>query len=247
MTRVTNIVKRKRKYVSDDAPMVDRDSGEPSSSKRLKLEAGRNSSKSAFSKNAGKGGKVVKGLKGLWGHDGNLVFDNDADTDATDASLPADRAVASEQRRRRRVDERMASKTCFACRESGHTAKECPTAVGEGRSTVGICYKYATLGFSRSAIQIAYHHSLIMVLCHTKDAVRINTLFLVAESQTTNSTPFHSRNALCVHKRAIFPGLVRTTPKVCTLTAEAVNYAAKTIILRRTVPHGSQVYTLFIY
>jgi len=153
MTRVTNLVKRKRKYVSDDTPMVDRDSGEPSSSKRLKLEAGQILSTSAFSKNARKGGKVVKGLEGTRGDDGNLMFDNDADTDA---SLLADRAVASEKRRRRRVEERMAVKTCFACRGSGHTAKECPTAVGEGRSTVGICYKYATLGFSRSAIQIAY-------------------------------------------------------------------------------------------
>jgi hypothetical protein len=140
----------------------------------------------------------------------------------------------------------MAVKTCFACRESGHTAKECPTAVGEGRSTVGICYKYATLGFSHSAIQIAYHHPFIMVLRHTKDAVRGNTHFLVAKSQKTDSTPFHLRNALCVHKRVIFLDLVRTTPRACTLTEEAVNYAAKTIISRRTVLHGSQVHMLFL-
>lgn len=63
MTRVTNPSKRKRKYVSDDMPMANRDDGEPSSSKRLKSGAGQNSSR-AFSKNARKGGKPAQGLKG---------------------------------------------------------------------------------------------------------------------------------------------------------------------------------------
>ncbi|KAF8322073.1 hypothetical protein DL93DRAFT_2027444, partial [Clavulina sp. PMI_390] len=49
----------------------------------------------------------------------------------------------SEKRRLKRIDDRNADKTCFACRESGHTARDCPNAVSvdQGRSTVGICYR----------------------------------------------------------------------------------------------------------
>ncbi|KLO11729.1 hypothetical protein SCHPADRAFT_830574, partial [Schizopora paradoxa] len=35
---------------------------------------------------------------------------------------------ASEQRRLQRIGERQANTTCFACREKGHAAKDCPTA-----------------------------------------------------------------------------------------------------------------------
>ncbi|KAI0084925.1 hypothetical protein BDY19DRAFT_997326 [Irpex rosettiformis] len=39
------------------------------------------------------------------------------------------RKAASEQRRLRRQDERMADVTCFACREIGHAARSCPKAI----------------------------------------------------------------------------------------------------------------------
>ncbi|KAH6897531.1 zinc knuckle family protein [Coprinopsis sp. MPI-PUGE-AT-0042] len=60
-----------------------------------------------------------------------------------------------EQRRLKRIEERLAGTTCFACREKGHAAKDCPkaaTLVPEGdegdveanpqlRKAVGICYR----------------------------------------------------------------------------------------------------------
>lgn len=63
------------------------------------------------------------------------------------------RKAASEQRRLRREGERSADTTCFACREKGHAARNCPQAIapnaldGEGsmsktgRQAVGICYR----------------------------------------------------------------------------------------------------------
>lgn len=59
----------------------------------------------------------------------------------------SDKAAATEQRRIRRIDERNADTTCFACRQSGHTARDCPNAVSveEGKSAVGICYRCATI------------------------------------------------------------------------------------------------------
>ncbi|KAF5375130.1 hypothetical protein D9758_000416 [Tetrapyrgos nigripes] len=49
----------------------------------------------------------------------------------------------SEQRRQKRIDEKKASTTCFACREQGHSAKECPKAGNGDRATkvVGMCYR----------------------------------------------------------------------------------------------------------
>lgn len=56
------------------------------------------------------------------------------------------------------MQERNADTTCFACRERGHTARDCTKSIvadaleGErgkrgvrsGRDAVGICYRYAT-------------------------------------------------------------------------------------------------------
>ena len=52
-------------------------------------------------------------------------------------------AAASESRRQRRVDERMAEKTCFACRQKGHAAKDCPSnsELGGKRPVTGVCYR----------------------------------------------------------------------------------------------------------
>ena len=44
----------------------------------------------------------------------------------------------------KRIEEKQATTTCFACREKGHAAKNCPKATtedGKGKS-VGICYRY---------------------------------------------------------------------------------------------------------
>lgn len=64
-----------------------------------------------------------------------------------------DPAQRSESRRQKRIAEKYADTTCFACREKGHTARDCPTirneAGGSGgggggvgrQRTVGICYR----------------------------------------------------------------------------------------------------------
>ena len=64
------------------------------------------------------------------------------------------RKHASEQRRLRRIDDRNADTVCFACREKGHTARDCTNTlaadapegeqrrVKSGRDAVGICYRY---------------------------------------------------------------------------------------------------------
>ncbi|PFH53693.1 hypothetical protein AMATHDRAFT_137080, partial [Amanita thiersii Skay4041] len=63
---------------------------------------------------------------------------------------------ASEKRRLKRIDEKKAQTTCFACREKGHTAKECPSTAKEGganrdrgkdggEKVVGICYRCGSM------------------------------------------------------------------------------------------------------
>ena len=56
----------------------------------------------------------------------------------------------SEARRRKRISQKLVETICFACREKGHAAKDCPTAQksiedndGEEKATnvVGICYR----------------------------------------------------------------------------------------------------------
>ncbi|EUC64054.1 zinc knuckle protein [Rhizoctonia solani AG-3 Rhs1AP] len=60
------------------------------------------------------------------------------------------RKESSEARRLRRVDERRKDTVCFACREKGHAAKECPKsnldetagdALPTGNNLVGVCYR----------------------------------------------------------------------------------------------------------
>ncbi|KAF9446164.1 hypothetical protein P691DRAFT_804657 [Macrolepiota fuliginosa MF-IS2] len=61
------------------------------------------------------------------------------------------RLISSETRRQKRIQERFADTTCFACREKGHAAKDCPKVQTEGGASgpeakakvqsVGICYR----------------------------------------------------------------------------------------------------------
>ena len=70
------------------------------------------------------------------------------------AAAAADRAAASDTRRLKRKAVRRANTTCFACREVGHSAKDCPSiqpdtnGIGEGaqkaKNLIGICYRYAS-------------------------------------------------------------------------------------------------------
>ncbi|KAJ3564130.1 hypothetical protein NP233_g8493 [Leucocoprinus birnbaumii] len=63
------------------------------------------------------------------------------------------RLVSSEMRRQKRINERNADTTCFACREKGHAAKDCPNVEGgndkgKGKNIVGICYRWVLLEFA---------------------------------------------------------------------------------------------------
>ncbi|KAF7797598.1 hypothetical protein EIP86_008798 [Pleurotus ostreatoroseus] len=60
------------------------------------------------------------------------------------------RKFASERRRLQRQRERNMNTTCFACREKGHAAKDCPKAISSdaigtdqkiGKQAVGLCYR----------------------------------------------------------------------------------------------------------
>jgi hypothetical protein len=62
------------------------------------------------------------------------------------------RKEKSEQRRQKRISERQANTTCFACRKKGHAAKDCPVSCLDDAledeagikvvQVVGICYRY---------------------------------------------------------------------------------------------------------
>ena len=85
-------------------------------------------------------------------------FDDGDNTHAlTHLTAAADRATSTQARRLKRIAERHAHTTCFACREVGHSAKDCPTVTrpeddgDDGGATktgttaaaavVGICYR----------------------------------------------------------------------------------------------------------
>jgi len=59
---------------------------------------------------------------------------------------------ASERRRLNRVNEKKAQTTCFACREQGHAARDCPNAqaatgdeAAQTEAIVGICYRCGSI------------------------------------------------------------------------------------------------------
>lgn len=79
--------------------------------------------------------------------DSTTAFGGGNNTHLRQGKTKASRAAASEHRRQQRIAERDALTTCFACRERGHAARNCPRtkiqdANGKtGRNAVGICYR----------------------------------------------------------------------------------------------------------
>ncbi|WFD41816.1 hypothetical protein MPSI1_000452 [Malassezia psittaci] len=91
---------------------------------------------------------------GVRGRLGKRKSDDASSRRAQRPRLNADQK--SEFRRQMRAQERSSSTRCFVCRETGHSAKECPQNVGEGlvsssmsevdtskrgKDTVGICFR----------------------------------------------------------------------------------------------------------
>ncbi|KAG2132601.1 hypothetical protein BD769DRAFT_1448469 [Suillus cothurnatus] len=87
-----------------------------------------------------------------------------------------DPAQRSESRRQKRIAEKYADTTCFACRSKGHTARDCPTirneASGGGsgvarQKTVGICYRCGSNQHTLSRCRAPEdpHHPLPFASC----------------------------------------------------------------------------------
>ncbi|KAG1777786.1 hypothetical protein EV702DRAFT_223549 [Suillus placidus] len=86
-----------------------------------------------------------------------------------------DPAQRSESRRQKRIAEKYADTTCFACRQKGHTARDCPTirneASGSGgvarQKTVGICYRCGSNQHTLSRCKAPEdpHHPLPFASC----------------------------------------------------------------------------------
>ncbi|KAF8070055.1 hypothetical protein FPV67DRAFT_998730 [Lyophyllum atratum] len=81
------------------------------------------------------------------GEDGPAPLSKSAKKKKRDKDRKEKVLSTSEDRRQRRIDEKQADTTCFACREKGHAARDCPTAKdlptenGKKASAVGICYR----------------------------------------------------------------------------------------------------------
>lgn len=62
--------------------------------------------------------------------------------------------AATETRRLKRISQKHVQTTCFACREKGHAAKDCPKSEGaaKGAPSVGICYRFDRTCASRTQV-----------------------------------------------------------------------------------------------
>ncbi|KAG2154358.1 uncharacterized protein EDB93DRAFT_1239439 [Suillus bovinus] len=84
-----------------------------------------------------------------------------------------DPAQRSESRRQKRIAQKYADTTCFACREKGHTARDCPTIRSGGgggvtrQRTVGICYRCGSNQHTLSRCKAPEdpHHPLPFASC----------------------------------------------------------------------------------
>jgi Zinc knuckle len=149
----------------------------------------------------------------------------------------ADKAASSEARRLKRIAERSTNKTCFACREVGHSAKLCPSlrpdADGDtkNKTTVGICYRCASLTPSTSLFRMG---RLMRGLVMTGVAPG-NTPLRGVASRRSPTTLCLSRRVSCARGAAISQVRVqKIMAGVCTRMGARANYAEKRRILRRT-------------
>jgi hypothetical protein len=136
----------------------------------------------------------------------------------------------TEQRRLTRIAERHADTVCFACREKGHAAKDCPKAVGEGgdddgqkniNKVVGMCYRFVTLAQN--------------VLCITErcvDVAQRNTHCLAARHPKILTIPSLSLHVLSVQEKVTLLHPVHKTKKRgYTPTGDVASYAVREPIL----------------
>ena len=79
--------------------------------------------------------------------------------------------------------------TCFACREKGHAAKDCPSnrsGGGKSKAGIGICYRYGA--------RISQSEALTCVF--TPDVARLTTRYLNVVNPGTRQICYRSLHAL---------------------------------------------------
>ncbi|KAF7338244.1 hypothetical protein MVEN_02049700 [Mycena venus] len=99
----------------------------------------------------------------------------------------------AEARRLKRIEERNAATTCFACRLKGHSARDCPSAGEKSNAVVGICYRSA---FLFNSLPHMYEHAYT-------DAAQQSTPLHDAKSRPTQAIRFPSHPASFVRARDI--------------------------------------------
>ena len=144
---------------------------------------------------------------------------------------------ATEARRLKRVNERLTQTTCFACREKGHAARDCPKAVksfhGEDgqvktAAVVGICYRYICV----ITVLTCQHTNLF--LFHSV-VVRKNTVFQDVESPTTRPILIRLRLVSYAMGKVISHLHVhKIKKKASTPTVAVVSFVAKPPTLQGT-------------
>jgi hypothetical protein len=142
-----------------------------------------------------------------------------------------DRKHSSEARRLRRIDAKQSETICFACRERGHAAKNCPNSKSsilddEGLPrddiSVGVCYRCVNTHTRSSGV--FYKFPLI-------DADQKSTLYLGAKSLRTQRTRCHTHPALYAHKKGTSLLLAqRTLDRAYIPTVAAANFADRLTI-----------------
>lgn len=143
-------------------------------------------------------------------------------------------------RRQKRIQGRLADTICFACRERGHAAKDCPSVKCQGmnggadnqrKKLVGICYRYISL-------------SCLSCSCLTnlQDVGQPDILSLSVRRQPTSQTLSLSLPASFVVARVTWrPCVHKTKKKAYIRMAAVVSSAAKKPIWRRTAIFGGKV------
>ena len=69
--------------------------------------------------------------------------------------------MRTEQRRLKRISDRQGNTVCFACRENGHAARDCPKAGGGNgnnrknvNTAVGMCYRFVSSFLGRILLHV---------------------------------------------------------------------------------------------
>ncbi|KAG6853775.1 hypothetical protein C0991_001486 [Blastosporella zonata] len=90
-------------------------------------------------------------------------------------ALKAPPIPPSEWRRQKRIDEKLVATTCYACRKTGHAAKDCPEAAklpsedGEKAKATGICYSALDVAQRNTPFRDARNlptHLILFLLLH---------------------------------------------------------------------------------